>query len=287
MREAVDAFGDRMKRYEAVSDAELPRRLPVVLRLDGNSFSRFTQAAKFEKPFDEHMLALMIGAATAVLEYCSGAVFGYTQSDEISVLLRNDQTTETDPFLGNRVQKLTSLCASVCTGAFIRGLDRLGVSVPGTTPAFDCRAFVVPTAEVANYLLWRQRDAFKNCVGSLCRWTLGAKVGGGTAMRQVHGMATEERIRVLQRDAGVDLAALPPMWHRGVAIVREVFKAKVRDLMPKEKLDALVAAGKANPDEEVVRHRWKPDYATPEFGVDRRYVERWLDPTPEAVHQGA
>lgn len=46
-----DALGDRMKAYENISRTYLPRRIPVIIRLDGKAFHTFTRG--LEKPFDE------------------------------------------------------------------------------------------------------------------------------------------------------------------------------------------------------------------------------------------
>src|SRR5690606_15755000 len=48
-----DPLGKRMKCYERAAEAVLAPRLPVIIRLDGNSFSRLTRKLRFNKPFDE------------------------------------------------------------------------------------------------------------------------------------------------------------------------------------------------------------------------------------------
>src|SRR5690606_6640342 len=147
---------------------------PVIIRLDGNSFSRLTRVLKLEKPFDERFNRAMDAAAIAVLEYCSGAQVAYVQSDEITILLRNDQTHETTPFLGNRTQKITSLTAATAAVAFSQALAaELGLEArDGVRAIFDARVFVVPPAEVNNVFLWRQFDAFKNSVSTYAYWEL-------------------------------------------------------------------------------------------------------------------
>jgi len=175
----MDSMGDRMKSYETASEQILPIRLPVILRLDGNSFSRFTKVNDFKKPFDEKFDAAMNAAAKAVLSYCSGSCVAYLQSDEMTILLRNNQTVDTDPFLGNRTQKLTSLTAAKASVAFNRALTMFDIDAQAV---FDCRAFVVPHYEVQNVFLWRQFDAFKNCISAYAYYKLKEKYGRKTAM---------------------------------------------------------------------------------------------------------
>jgi len=169
-------LGDRMKEYERAYDIRLPRRLPVILRIDGNHFSKTTKALKLRKPFDWEMRDAMVHTMRALLDYCSGAVLGYTQSDEISLLLRNNQAHTTEPMAGNRIQKLCSLVASEATDAFtrrIRHVNPVSTARREQVPvSFDCRVFVLPEDEVVNYFLWRQQDAMRNFILSACRWDL-------------------------------------------------------------------------------------------------------------------
>ena len=78
-------LGDRMKQYEQVTQVRLIRRMPVILRLDGKSFHRFTRG--FKKPFDPVMLTAMQNTMQELCNRVEGCVLGYTQSDEISLVL--------------------------------------------------------------------------------------------------------------------------------------------------------------------------------------------------------
>ena len=106
----------RMKRYEAVSDIVLMRRTPVILRLDGSHFHTFTRG--FEKPFDSVMMAAMQKTMEALCNDIQGAVFGYTQSDEITIVLCDYKTLETSAWFDNRLEKLCSVGASKASRYF-------------------------------------------------------------------------------------------------------------------------------------------------------------------------
>src|SRR5262249_8823917 len=110
-----DDFEYQMREREYFHSLKmLPGTWPVV-RIDGRSFSRFTES-RFEKPFDEKFRDLMIRAASTVLEELDG-VYAYTESDEISVLF----SPEWELF-DREVEKLVSISASIATAAFVLGI---------------------------------------------------------------------------------------------------------------------------------------------------------------------
>ena len=46
-----DSLGDRMKRYESVTQSHLLPRTPAIIRLDGKAFHTYTKGC--DKPFDK------------------------------------------------------------------------------------------------------------------------------------------------------------------------------------------------------------------------------------------
>ena len=111
-----DSLGDRMKRYEGVSRNFLTRRVPVVIRLDGKAFHTFTRGMK--KPFDRILMNAMQETMKCLCKNVQGCVFGYTQSDEITLVLTDYATIKTDAWFGYNVHKMTSIAASMATLAF-------------------------------------------------------------------------------------------------------------------------------------------------------------------------
>lgn len=265
----TDEFGDRMKGYEAASDYVLPARLPVIVRLDGNSFSRFTEEAGFEKPFDARFENAMDAAATATADYL-GAVFAYVQSDEITLLLLNDRSFDDTPFLGNRVQKVCSLSAATCATAFYASLG----SAAGF-PAFDSRVFVVPPSEVNNVFLWRQKDAFKNFVGSTLYYALRKDESVKAATKAMVGLTTNQRQEVLFSRFGVNVNDAPVSRKRGRVIARQSFERPLREAMPSDVFDRLVAEGKVTEQQTVTRRSWVVDNSIPLFN-DGSYIDRLI-----------
>ncbi|MFD1049358.1 tRNA(His) guanylyltransferase Thg1 family protein [Kibdelosporangium lantanae] len=120
----------------------------TVLRVDGRSFSRFTEQ-RFDKPFDLRFSQLMVEAARALLTELGGR-YAYTESDEISVLL--DPGAE---IFGRGVEKLVSISASITSAAFTHAA--------GEPAHFDSRVWIGSTStDVIDYFLGRQSDAHRS-----------------------------------------------------------------------------------------------------------------------------
>ena len=150
-----DSLGDRMKRYESVPKLYLTRRVPVIIRLDGKAFHTFTRGMR--KPFDTVLMESMQETMKCLCENVQGCVLGYTQSDEITLVLTDYATVKTDAWFGYNVEKMTSISASMATLVFnlvffknatdadraagedyIKYKDKIGKAL------FDARAFSVP-----------------------------------------------------------------------------------------------------------------------------------------------
>ena len=178
-----DDLGKRMKEnYELVSKYQLTKRTPVIVRIDGRAFHTFTRG--FRKPFDPILMESMQLTMKYLCENIQGCVLGYTQSDEISLLLVDYKTFESQPWFGNEVQKITSISASMATLKFNKEFsyaisdlcENLHISdednkyskallrAKGKGAMFDARCFNIPKEEVTNYFLWRQNDATRNSI---------------------------------------------------------------------------------------------------------------------------
>ena len=112
-----DNLGDRMKEnYENRAKTQLLRRTPVIIRLDGKAFHTFTKG--FEKPFDKTMVEAMQATMLALCKEIQGCVLGYTQSDEITLVLTDYTNLETSAWFNYDVQKICSVSASIATLIF-------------------------------------------------------------------------------------------------------------------------------------------------------------------------
>ena len=162
-----DDLGDRMKsNYEDRTRYYLPRRTNTIIRLDGKAFHSFTRNLK--KPFDYDLIEAMNYATLKLCENIQGAVLGYTQSDEISILLQDYKKITTDAWFDGNIQKITSISASMCTAYFN---DFFKSKIYNNKWAiFDSRVFVIPDIiEVENYFIWRQKDCVRNSISMLAQ----------------------------------------------------------------------------------------------------------------------
>ncbi len=145
-----------MKGYELETRTTLPERSYTLVRVDvraGHSYLR-----RADKPFDRSFSSDMQETARFLCEEISGAVLAYTQSDEISILMQDFASANAQPWFGGGVQKIVSTSAALATA-------KLNELRPGKLATFDSRVFTLPTSvEVANYFLWRQKDATRNSV---------------------------------------------------------------------------------------------------------------------------
>jgi len=232
-----DAIGDRFKRYEAVFDYYLPRRLPMVIRVDGRAF----HGLKLDKPFDAFFHARMSSVAVALCKNVQGTVLAYFQSDEISIIARDDMENTTQPWVDKRLSKLISLSAAIATASF-NNCSPYGVQ------QFDSRAFVLPDInEITNYLIWRQQDATRNSISMAAHAEFSHK--------SLHGVNSNEMIDRL-RAAGKPWEDVPTHFKRG-AICKPI---KINKPISETGLTC-------------ERREWVLDYDVPIFTADRSYIE--------------
>jgi tRNA(His) guanylyltransferase len=204
------SLADRMKHYESASDHTLPTTSPIILRLDGHGFSRFT--AHFCRPFDQRIHDAMMCTCADLLHFFPQATVAYTQSDEITLVFPEGVQS-----FNERVQKLTSLAASYCSVNFNKHLTECLEKMPEPkvkdsayeklgTACFDARFFAVPSVEEAlNNLIWRCRnDAVRNAVGAFARTIYSTK--------EMHGKRAAELVEMMRTEKGVVFEEAVPGW---------------------------------------------------------------------------
>jgi tRNA(His) 5'-end guanylyltransferase len=177
-----DALGDRMKSYESANSSVLVPRMPILIRVDGRSFHNYTKGMHC---FDSKINRGMNDVARALMQEAQGAIFGYVQSDEFSIVLQTDARTQSQPWFGGKVQKICSIASSVATAAFNSSLLNQDSLRPIENPAmFDARCWNMPWEDVGNYFLWRWRDATRNSVSMYARSMF--------SHRELHGKSVSE-----------------------------------------------------------------------------------------------
>jgi tRNA(His) guanylyltransferase len=200
----ADDFAASQKEREWFHTLTVPPGAWAVIRVDGRTFSKFTEA-NFAKPFDERMLEHMTAAATALMTEF-GAAYGCTHSDEISVVLPPDCQ-----LFGRGLEKLVSISAGICSAAF---------TVAAGLPAhFDSRVWIGNSAnDVVDYFAWRQSDAARSALSAWCYWTL--RQSGNSARQAtaaLTGATTSDQNELLYRH-GINFNDLPSWQRRGIGL---------------------------------------------------------------------
>jgi tRNA(His) guanylyltransferase len=217
------SLGDRMKCYESVPRIFLTRRTPVIIRLDGKAFHTFTRG--MEKPFDSIFVISMQETMEYLCKNIQNCVFGYTQSDEITLVLVDYASLDTEPWFGNNVQKMVSVSASMATLAFNMYFESNVVSkgvdcesqyyTKFNTAMFDSRVFSIPKEEVTNCILWRQQDATRNSIQSVGQYYFSNK--------QLFKKSTKDIIQMLQDEKDVLWTEYPTYLKRGSACIKNEY----------------------------------------------------------------
>ena len=205
-----DEFEERMRALEVFHALRLLPGAWIILRLDGRSFSRFTET-RFEKPFDSRFHDGMVQTAQAVLEDFQG-LYAYTESDEISVLFPRAWD-----LFDRELEKVISLSASTASAA-------LSLTF-GTRIQFDSRAILAAEDEqVVDYFRWRQADASRCALNGWTYWTL-RKAGRGVAQATaaLEGKSVADKNEMLFQ-AGINFNELPLWQRRGTGLYWEQYE---------------------------------------------------------------
>ena len=232
----------RMKEYESPYNLVLPKRIPMVIRVDGRVFRQFLETAK--KPIDERVKISMDNVAVKLVENVEGAVLAYVQSDEVSVLVINYKTLDYEPWFNNELQKLVSISASIATLAFNDKWKEVNL-ITKKSAMFDSRVFLLPKEEVCNYFIFRQKDWSRNSVQMVARSEFDHS--------KLFGKSGSEMQEMLFKEKGINWNDLPTWQKRGRVVYKEQYDK-----------------------EGVTRTRIKVDDEIPIFTQDRQFIEKYV-----------
>ncbi len=270
-----DELGKRMKTfYEEIPKTRLMRRVPVAIRIDGKAFHTFTKG--FQKPFDEMLIESMQDTMKYLCENIQGCVLGYTQSDEITLILVDYKKLTSSAWFDYEVQKVCSIAASMATMAFNKyfseninsecyvfddelldngdfnpnykneyliDLYTTHIKASYKGAMFDARCFNVPKEEVANLIYWRQLDATRNSIQMVGQANFSHKELQNKSCNQIQDM--------LMTQKGINWNDIPSYQKRGSCCIKEEYRFN-----------------------DSLRSRWIIDNDIPIFkGDNRKYIE--------------
>ena len=274
---ARDVLGERMKEfYEYIPRTKLMRRVPVAIRIDGKAFHTFTK--DFRKPFDGVLISTMQRTMKYLCENIQGCVLGYTQSDEITLILVDYKKLNSAAWFDYEIQKMCSVAASMATMTFNKVFAEMvedykvkcytndvlsqGVETQQEQQRyievlckavekgamFDARVFNIPREEVTNLIYWRQVDATRNSIQMVGQANFSHKELQNKSCDMIQDM--------LMTKKGINWNDFPTHLKRGSCCIKEEYSL----------------------DESLPRKHWVIDNEIPIFkGEDRQYIEKLIN----------
>ena len=272
-------IGDRMKNnYENITRYYLTRRIPVIIRIDGKAFHTFTRG--FKNPFDDILVKTIQETMKYLCENIQRCVLGYTQSDEISLVLTDYAELTTDAWFGNNLQKMCSVSASMATMAFtkyfvknVKECERMALignvvlfeddekyinvlkKAIEKGAMFDSRVFTIPKEEVCNYLIWRQQDATRNSIQSVGQ--------ANFSQKELHGKSCNNIQDMLMLQKSINWNDYSTTLKRGSCCIKADDSLTEYDEV-------------GNICGYIKRSKWVIDNEIPIFTQDRNYVEKLI-----------
>lgn len=249
-------LGSRMKDYETRNQYFLQRKIPVAIRVDMKAGHSFTKG--FVKPFDKLFMKTMQDTMFYCCKNIENCVFAYAQSDEITFILMDDKTINTEAWFNYRTDKLCSITASMATMAFnkyfFENLNKDDEKYEVYTNAimnkpalFDARCFNLPKEEVCNLIYWRQLDATRNSIQMVGQAYFSQK--------ELHKKSCDKIQDMLFKEHGINWNDFSIMCKRGTACRKIEQEMNIAGTI------------------EVISY-WEIDYDMPILkGENRNYIE--------------
>ena len=235
-----ETLGDWCKYLEKNFSPEIMiPTLPVIIRLDGNNFSKWTKG--LEKPFDENLTKLMI-ETTKFLVKETNAVVGYVQSDEINLILYSPDRKSLI-YNDGKKQKILSKLSAKCSVFFN---EKRKEYLPNHDKAaiFDCRVYQTPTLnDACVQLLWRELDATRNSIQML-----GQSYYSHKEMFKLNTSEIQDRLMI---EKNVNWNELETRYKRGTYIKR----AKTSLPFTKEELETRPVNHNAHKNPDLIIER--------------------------------
>lgn len=278
MNKKYNDLDKRMKEYEYVTRNYLTKRTPVIIRIDGKSFHSFTKY--FKKPFDEVLTKTMQDTTKYLCENIQNCVLGYTQSDEISLLLVDYKNINSQSWFDNNIQKIVSISSSMATLSFNKffqvnieeivynnyietakniNYNQLEEFAKETNSyknilknaidkgaMFDSRVFNLPKEEVVNYFIWRQQDATRNSVQMVGHANFPHKELQNKKVNEIQDMLLTLK--------NIDFNNFYTYQKRGSCCIKKPIAVS----------------------EDLIRDKWIIDKDIPIFTQDRNYINQYV-----------
>ncbi|WP_281167751.1 tRNA(His) guanylyltransferase Thg1 family protein [Spirosoma panaciterrae] len=207
-----------MRVYETSHDRCILPNMFIIARMDGRGFTKLTKEVhSFEAPFDERFRNYMIETVKHLMTCGFNIIYGFTESDEISLLFHAHETA-----FGRKTRKLISVLAGEASAKFSTSLGGIG--------AFDCRLSELPNQQlVVDYFRWRNEDAHRNALNAHCYWRLRQdNFTQSQATARIKGLGIADKNELLFQ-YGINFNELPNWQKRGIGIYWQDIQKEVFD----------------------------------------------------------
>lgn len=206
---------DRINSYKDLCDYKLMARVPLIISINGRAFHKATSL--LDKPFSEEFAATMLSTMNYLCHEIDGVLFAYHFNDEIVLVLRNDQSMETQAWCDNKIQKITSLSAAMATLHFNQLANATDLSTPGDN-IFYSQCFSVPTIQEAiNTIIFKQQANFYTCINYACFYELLKLHKDSTIKEMMKDLSADEKKDLLAEECDIDFSNYPSVFRKGAA----------------------------------------------------------------------
>lgn len=247
-------LAERQKEYERVVDFRLMGRTPIIVRINGKNFDRFTRF--LPKPCPE-FAKIMAESMLYCISELQGAVFGFCAGDEVTFVLTNFQNEGTEAWFDNRIQKINSISASLFTHAFIKNQQSLDIELNLVgDPIFDARVFAVPSiTEAVNNLIFRQSIPYRTALYNSCFEELSKKMSTEKINELMFNSTTEDQKDFLLKYCGINFEDFyPAYYYKGIGLYR---------------VPSIINKG----NENITKHKWELNWELPFFITSHEFLQ--------------
>jgi tRNA(His) guanylyltransferase len=252
---SVITLKDRIAAYRDAYSQKIIRKIPVVININGRSFSKVT--SMIQKPYSADFMNVMCATAIKVSHEIDGAIFTFGFGDDITVITRNDQSHETMPWFQNETQKVASAASSIATLEFNKAAAAVDLQLRGE-PTFTANVFAVPNMqEAVNVIIAKQQLSIQSSLHFATYHELFQKYGS-EAEEMLQGRTIDEKNEILTDECGIDFSSYPLPFRNGFACYRSP------SLIPTN-------------EGKIVKNKWIIDTELPIFSKEQAFVATILN----------
>jgi len=206
---------DRIQSYKDAADHKLMNRLPTIISVNGRAFQKSTSL--LDKPFCDEFSTCMISTMSYLCNQIDGVCFAYHFNDEIILVLRNDQSFDTQAWCDNKIQKIASLTSSISTLYFNQLVSATELNILNDA-VFYTQVFSTPSIQEAiNTIIFKQQSNFYSSVNYACFYELLNKYNEGSIKEMMQGLSIDEKKDLLSEECQIEFNNYPSIFRKGAA----------------------------------------------------------------------